>query len=201
VFTGEHENGTFALLATTLLQPRQIVFAKFIAVTRLMLVLLAIIISPAVIPFLAAHAIYHQTPLTVVAACTLTCLTWTLALVAIGLTWSLFTKRTTAALIGTYLTGAALALGPLLLFQVIRSFTNLPDRWAAFAMPLSPLAHHMALAPTSSLLQRDTLVQWAPMSGGWDGWSLFVGGGILLTCTLIAIMVWRLDGVWRRAQG
>lgn len=197
MFTGEHENRTFALLVTTLLEPRQIVLAKFLSAARLVLLLLAILIAPSLVAVLYAHSAYiRDMALASAALAFAVCAGWALLLVAISLAWSMASRRTTAALVASYLTAAGLFLGPLLIHQIIISFPLLPDAWAPFLLPLSPLTHLFALAPgkiSATLLPPDVL-----SASGAPQAAVYAAALTLATALLVALMIRAYEWTWRR---
>jgi ABC-type transport system involved in multi-copper enzyme maturation permease subunit len=200
MFTGEHENRTFALMATTLLRPRQIVMGKFITGARLVLLLLGILIAPTLPALAYAHfSFIRGFSWSEFALCMALCLLWAFALIALGLMWSLVSRRTTSALVATYLTGGAILAGPLLIHAVVMSFPVLPDDWASIALPLSPLSHLFAIAPgemSPTLLPRAV----AEVSGR-SGGLVFLAGTLIATALALEMMILSHDWVWRRWRG
>jgi ABC-type transport system involved in multi-copper enzyme maturation permease subunit len=193
MFTGEHENRTFQLLATTLLRPHQIVLGKFLVAVRLMLLLLGLLIAPTAPGVLYGQLTYAVQPIGAVLMSYALCLAWAVGLVTIALEWSLVSRRTTGALVGAYLTGAGLFFGPFLFAQIVASFTDLPQAWARIPMALSPIAQMQALLPAEGssavvLGQADALA-----NAG-----LHVAAVLLGSLTLLGVMISRCDWTWRR---
>ncbi|MBN1476666.1 ABC transporter permease [Candidatus Sumerlaeota bacterium] len=200
MFTGEHENRTFSLMATTLLRPRQIVMGKFLTGARLVLLLLGILIAPTLPALAYAHLSFIRGfTLGEFILCLVICLLWALALVALGLMWSLISRRTTTALVATYLTGGAILAGPLLIHAVVMSFPALPDAWAGVALPLSPLSHLFAIAP-GEMSEVLFPAEGMTVSGGGGG-LLFLSGALIATALALGAMTLGHDWVWRRWRG
>jgi ABC-type transport system involved in multi-copper enzyme maturation permease subunit len=195
LFTSEHENETFSLLATTLVTPREIVMGKVYVGLRLSLVLLALLILPTM-PALVFSQLQSQIiSVPALLALIATCVLWATALVAISLAWSASSRRTTAALIGSYLTGAAILVGPLLVQTVVVNFTSLPEAWANAGLTLSPLSHLYALGLPQGTRDVPTF---AILGSEWTRWSLCAALLAILSVGLPLLIMARLERTWRR---
>ena len=151
--TQERERQTLALLLTTLLRPGQIVLAKLMAALRVSTVLTFLLTEQLLLGYVLVPELREQWPSLAIflAIIAVTCLATT----TIGLLCSALARRTTVAMVLTYLAVLVLFVGPVGLGRFLRSFTEIPESRlealtvtspysAAFSLPISSSTRMLA---------------------------------------------------------
>jgi ABC-type transport system involved in multi-copper enzyme maturation permease subunit len=123
--TQERERQTLELLLTTLLQPSQIIFAKLISSLRISTVLTLLLTEQIVLAYVMVEDL-HPNWLSmfiffaiILATCLLTS--------TLGLFCSVLCRKTSAAMILTYVVMLALFFGPIAIVQFLQPFTTLSE--------------------------------------------------------------------------
>lgn len=136
--TQERERKTLGLLLTTLLTPGRILSAKLMAALRVSTVLTFLLTEQLLLAYLLIEELRNQfwalfIYLAIIAA---TCLITT----TVGLTCSALTRRTSAAMVLTYVTLLFLFWGPIGGRSFLRAFTDLPETTLSTLTVTSPFA-------------------------------------------------------------
>jgi ABC-type transport system involved in multi-copper enzyme maturation permease subunit len=145
--TQERERQTLALLLTTLLTPGKIVFAKLLAALRVSTVLTFLLVEQLVLAYLLVPELRDRpwTFLIYLLIIATTCLATT----SIGLLCSSLARKTSAALVMTYMTLLFLFAGPVGLSQFLLSFTEINEERLASLTVISPYAAAMSVPATT----------------------------------------------------
>jgi ABC-type transport system involved in multi-copper enzyme maturation permease subunit len=136
--TQERERQTLELLLTTLIQPGQIIIAKLISALRVSTVLTLLLTQHIVLAYVMVDDLRGNflSMFLFFAIILATCLLTS----TIGLFCSVLCRKTSAAMILTYLIMLALFLGPLGVKQFLQPFTNLTDAQISRFTVTSPFA-------------------------------------------------------------
>jgi ABC-type transport system involved in multi-copper enzyme maturation permease subunit len=123
--TQERERQTLELLLTTLLQPGQIIFAKLVSSLRISTVLTLLLTEQIVLAYLMVEDLQANWPSIFIffAIILATCLVTS----TLGLFFSVVCRKTSAAMILTYVAMLFLFLGPIAIFQFLQPFTELSE--------------------------------------------------------------------------
>jgi ABC-type transport system involved in multi-copper enzyme maturation permease subunit len=123
--TQERERQTLELLLTTLLQPGQIIFAKLVSSLRVSTVLTLLLTEQIVLAYVMVEDLHPNflSMFIFFAIILVTCLFTS----TLGLFCSVLCRKTSAAMILTYLIMLALFLGPIAIVQFLQPFTTLSD--------------------------------------------------------------------------
>ena len=136
--TQERERQTISLLLTTLLGPGRIVWAKLVAALRVSTVLTfllteQIFLAYALIPELRTR---FWTMFVFLAIIAMTCLVTT----SVGLFCSSIVRRTSVAMVMTYMTLLVLFVGPVGVGRFLQGFTDIPEEKLAALTITSPFS-------------------------------------------------------------
>jgi len=157
--TQERERNTLSLLLTTLLRPGQIVRAKLVAALRVSTVLTFLLTEQILLAYIMLQELWDRlwTLLVFLLIILVTCLATT----TIGLLWSALSRKTSTAMVMTYLTLLLLFAGPLGLRFYLQGFSSVSDQkiaaWtltspysAAFSVPMEPPRSETRTRPRST---------------------------------------------------
>ncbi|HEV3164326.1 MAG TPA: ABC transporter permease subunit, partial [Isosphaeraceae bacterium] len=136
--TQERERRTLSLLLTTLLKPGQIMVAKLLAALRVSTVLTFLLTEQLLLGYILVPELREQiwTLGIFLAIIAMTCL----ATSTIGLLWSALSRRTSAAMVLTYMTLLVLFAGPVGLGWFLQGFTDIPEARLAALTVTSPFS-------------------------------------------------------------
>lgn len=178
-FSQERERGTMDLLRTTLIQPEQVIWGKFLAAARCTGVLVLLLSIPVGLGTLLAPKVtlletaQHLTTLAMALAAT----------TAIGLFFSLALRSTFLSMVWTYLTILGLFVGPIATVTILRVYTSLPASTVWLVAPLSPF---YAIFATGDWDGREAVAPGAPPDL-W-GWYLLVYAFITVALLLAMLL-------------
>jgi ABC-type transport system involved in multi-copper enzyme maturation permease subunit len=195
--TQERERQTLELLLTTLIRPGQIIFAKLVSSLRISTVLTLLLTEQIVLAYVMVEDL-HPNWLSmfiffaiILATCLLTS--------TIGLFCSVLCRKTSAAMILTYVVMLALFFGPIAIGQFLQPFTTMSDAEisrftitspfsAIFSVPL----HFRDTTSASRMVVKAT-------GGGFPVHWIFLGFSVGLSAVLLFLMdiLFRLR--WRAA--
>ena len=202
--TQERERQTMALLLTTLLRPGQIVRAKLLAALRVSTVLTfllteQLLLGYALVPELRGQIVTLFIFLAIIAV---TCLAST----TVGLLCSALARRTTVAMVLTYMTLLVLFVGPVGLGRFLRSFTEIPESRLAALTISSPFAatFSLSLEPARAPIADDAALHTrhrpeAPSAFGLPVWAAFLAFYPPLCLVLYGITLLAFRWRWWRA--
>jgi len=130
--TQERERQTLSLLLTTLLTPRRIILAKLLAALRVSTVLTFLLTEQLFLAYFLVRELRDRiwTLLVFLLIIATTCLATT----TIGLLCSTLSRRTSVAIVLTYMTLLALFIGPVGLDWYLQGFSFTPERLAALTI-------------------------------------------------------------------
>jgi len=202
--TQERERQTLNLLLTTLLTPGRIVFAKLVAALRISTVLTFLLTEQLVLAYLMVEELRDRfwNLFIFMAIIAVTCLATT----TIGLLCSSLSRRTSVALVATYMTLLLLFVGPVGLGRFLEGFTEISEaRLASFTVgsPFSAALSVPVLSPgrsfgpaESQLLTTDAL----------PGWNIPVWAAFLVLCPPVCGVLYGATYLafsyrWWRASG
>ncbi len=177
--TQERERQTLELLLTTLLQPGQIIFAKLISSLRVSTVLTLLLTEQIILAYVMVEDLHPNFPSMFIffAIILATCLFTS----TLGLFCSVLCRRTSAAMILTYLIMLGLFLGPIAAVQFLQPFTTLSEAQISRFTISSPFAAIFAVPLTISGTNDATR---AAAAGGlpvhWLYLAFAIGGSIVL---------------------
>jgi ABC-type transport system involved in multi-copper enzyme maturation permease subunit len=142
--TQERERKTLALLLTTLLRPGQIVCAKLLAALRVSTVLTFLLTEQLLLGYLLVPELRERlwTLPVFLAIVAVTCLTTT----TVGLLCSALARRTSVAMVLTYLVLLILFVGPVGLVWYLQAFTAIPEERLAALTVTSPFSATFSIA-------------------------------------------------------
>jgi ABC-type transport system involved in multi-copper enzyme maturation permease subunit len=165
--TQERERQTLALLLTTLMRPGGIVLAKLIAALRVSTVLTFLLTEQLLLAYVLLPELRNLfwTLLVFLVIIATTCL----ATSTIGLLCSALSRRTSVAMVLTYLTLLVLFVGPVGLGWYLQGFTTISEEelaWAtvsspysaAFSLPMPPAQGQHSMGDGSGEKERQTLL-------------------------------------------
>ena len=141
--TQERERQTLALLLTTLLRPGKIVFAKLLAALRVSTVLTFLLTEQLLLAYGLLEELRNRiwTLGVYLAIIAVTCL----ATSTVGLLCSSLSRRTSVALVTTYMTLLALFVGPVGLGWYLEGFPDISERQLASLTITSPYSAAMSV--------------------------------------------------------
>ena len=189
--TQERERQTLNLLLTTLLTPGKIVFAKLIAALRVSTVLTFLLTEQLLLAYLLIPELRDRvwTLLVFLAIIATTCL----ATSTIGLLCSALSRKTSVAMVVTYMTLLVLFVGPVGVGKYLEGFANMSYSQigaltitspysAAFSLPMKPGNLSLTSVTDGSLIQPEITV----VPGiGLPVWAVF-----LLLYPLLAVVLY-----------
>ncbi len=207
--TQERERQTLSLLLTTLLRPGKIIFAKLIAALRVSTVLTFLLTEQLLLAYLLLPELRNRIWTLVVYL--LIILTTCLATSTVGLLCSALSRKTSVAMVSTYMTLLLLFVGPVGLGWYLEGFESITEERLAVLTITSPYSAALSVPMHSfhaSASFSDTAFEILPAAevsvGG--GWTLPVWAIFLLMypplCTLlfgVTYVAFRLR--WWRAGG
>jgi len=142
-FTQERERATLELLLTTLLRPDQICWAKLLASLRVSTVLTLLLTEQIVLGFLLQPVLRENWPVLILyyAIILVTCL----AANTVGLFCSMLCRKTSAAMVLTYVVLLVLFVGPLGAHRFLETFTDWTYDQLAGVTMTSPFAASLSV--------------------------------------------------------
>jgi len=189
--TSERERETLDLLLVTLLSPWQILWGKLISALRVSTVLTCFLLWPLVLAcaLVPTYWTNWRTLLGYLVVVLLTSVTTS----TLALFCSVLFRKTSVAMMISYLVMAALFLSPIAIIEFGRSFFSVGSQWLNFVAALSPFGATFNLPLDHRVLGERARV------GDWSIWFGFVGFDIVLVGTLVATMLWLFKVRWRVA--
>jgi ABC-type transport system involved in multi-copper enzyme maturation permease subunit len=177
--TQERERQTLALLLTTLLRPGKIVFAKLIAALRVSTVLTFLLTEQLLLAYILLYELRNRfwTLLVFLLIIATTCLVTS----TIGLLCSALVRRTSTAMVLTYLTLLLLFVAPIGLEQYLQGMSSVTDEQLAQLTITSPFS--AALSVPMHTLRKDV----------WSGQDPAVAQSVLVPITArLGLPVWAI---------
>jgi ABC-type transport system involved in multi-copper enzyme maturation permease subunit len=194
--TQERERQTIELLLTTLLKPGQIIFAKLVSSLRVSTVLTLLLTEQILLAFVMVEELYPNwmNLLIYFAIILATCLLTS----TLGLFCSVLCRKTSAALILTYLIMLALFLGPIALMQFLLGFTEMTELEIGRFTLTSPFAAILSVP----LWFRDSslVVPGAALAAAMPVYWYYLGIAIGLSFCLLLLMDLLFRLRWRAAS-
>ena len=194
--TQERERQTLELLLTTLLRPSQIVIAKLISSLRVSTVLTLLLTEQILLAYAMVPDLYSnwRSLLLYFAIILITCLFTS----TLGLFWSVLSRKTSAAMILTYLTMLALFFGPIGIMQFLRTFTELSDAQISIVSVSSPFA--AILSVPLHFTDYDTKTKAVEAAAGLATHWVYLAFALSLSVLLLLSMVILFRVRWRAAS-
>jgi ABC-type transport system involved in multi-copper enzyme maturation permease subunit len=205
--TQERERQTLALLLTTLLRPGTIVVAKLLAALRVSTVLTFLLTEQLLLAYFLLPEL--RTRFWTLGVYLLIIATTCLATSTIGLMCSALTRRTSAAMVTTYLTLLALFVGPVGLGWYLEGFGSITEqRLASFtitspysaAMSVPMHVYRPSMSTDAIQVTPSVLVNVAPALG-LPVWAIFLCLYPPLCILLFAVTYLAFRWRWWRAGG
>jgi len=189
--TGERERDTLELLLTTILTPWQILWGKLLASLRIASVLTAFLVWPILLAWALPQWIYLPDTLTILGYLSIivtACLTTTI----VPLFFSVVTRKTSVAMMSSYVVLVLLFLAP----PAVESFARLfyPDA------PLTRLVAQCTFtSPFSTAFNLPLSLGQTKMAiaGNWPVYLRFLACYAALDGGLVAVIVWLFNMRWR----
>ncbi len=146
--TQERERQTLGLLLTTLLRPGQIVLAKLVASLRVSTVLTFLLTEQLLLAYALIPELRGQwwTLLIFLMIILMTCVLTT----TIGLLCSALSRRTSVAMVLTYMSLLLLFVGPVGTFKFFQNFSKVDERKLSVLTVVSPFAAAFSVDPAST---------------------------------------------------
>ena len=206
--TQERERQTMSLLLTTLLQPGRILIAKLLAALRVSTVLTFLLTEQLLLAYFLLHElrvrIWTLGVFLVIVA--VTCLVTT----TIGLLCSALSRKTSVAMVLTYMSLLILFVGPLGLDWYLQGFSNIPQ-WKRAALTVSsPFSAAFSIPMHPSRFQvvgnEDPVIPSALLIPVLPGFGVPVWGAFLLVYPPICLLLYGISYMafryrWWRAGG
>ena len=208
--TQERERQTLALLLTTLLRPGKIVFAKLLAALRVSTVLTFLLTEQLFLAYFLLPELRERlwTLLIFLLIIATTCLATT----TVGLLCSSLSRKTSVAMVTTYMTLLLLFVGPVGLGWYLQSFESVSEQRLAALSVTSPFSAALSVQMRKSAtvsnstndapntLTESTPVRFAP-GVNVPVWAVFLGLYPPLCCGLFGITYLAFRMRWWRAGG
>ena len=207
--TQERERQTLALLLTTLLRPGKIVTAKLIASLRVSTVLTLLLTEQLFLAYFLLTEL--RTRIWTLGVFMLIILTTCLTTSTIGLMCSALSRRTSVAMVTTYMTLLILFAGPLGLSWYLQGFESITDQQLATLTVTSPFSAALSVpmhvyrpggfSNETTQVEKTVLV---PIGGGslkLPVWAIYLSiyPPVCLVCFAVTYMAFRVR--WWRAGG
>jgi ABC-type transport system involved in multi-copper enzyme maturation permease subunit len=195
--TQERERQTLELLLTTLLQPGQIIFAKLVSSLRISTVLTLLLTEQIVLAYAMVEDLHPNWMsmfmffAIILATCLLTS--------TLGLFCSVLCRKTSAAMILTYVAMLLLFFGPIAIVQFLQPFTTLSE---------SEISRYTVTSPFSAIFSvplhfRDTTSSTRlvakSVGGGFPAHWIYLGFAVGFSLLLLALMDLLFRLRWRAA--
>lgn len=207
--TQERERQTLALLLTTLLRPGKIVFAKLIAALRVSTVLTLLLTEQLLLAYFLLPELRYR--IWTLGVFFLIILTTCLATSTVGLMCSALSRRTSVAMVSTYMTLLLLFVGPVGLGWYLEGFESITEERLAVLTVTSPYSAALSVpmhAYHSSANFSDATIEVLPatevrVGGGWSlpVWALFLALYPPLCVVLFGVTYLAFRLRWWRAGG
>ena len=207
--TQERERQTLALLLTTLLRPGTIVFAKLMAALRVSTVLTFLLTEQLFLAYFLLPELRNRfwTLIIFLLIIATTCL----ATSTIGLLCSALSRKTSVAMVTTYMTLLALFVGPVGLGWYLQSFESVSEQKLAALSITSPFSAALSVpmhvnrtvtgyASDAINVVETTPVRFAP-GLNLPVWAVFLGLYPPLCCVLFGVTYLAFRWRWWRAGG
>jgi ABC-type transport system involved in multi-copper enzyme maturation permease subunit len=207
--TQERERQTLSLLLTTLLTPGRIILAKLLAALRVSTVLTFLLTEQLLLAYFLVRELRDRiwTLLVFLLIIATTCLATT----TIGLLCSTLSRRTSVAIVLTYMTLLALFVGPVGLGWYLQGFSFTPERLAAltitspysaaFSIPM-PLNRGTGFSIEQPNVPPPVMVELIPGLGlGLPAWAWFLMLYPPLCLVLFGVTFLAFRWRWWRAGG
>jgi ABC-type transport system involved in multi-copper enzyme maturation permease subunit len=190
--TSERERETLDLLLVTLLSPWQILWGKLVSALRVATVLTCFLLWPMVLACVLVSTYWAnwQTILGYLVIVFLTSITTS----TLALFCSVVFRKTSVAMMFSYLLMAVLFMSPVALVEFGRSFFASSGPWLERIAFLTPFGAAFSLPLDHRVLGDRARV------GDWSIWLAFVTFDVALIASLVAVMLWLFKVRWRVAS-
>jgi ABC-type transport system involved in multi-copper enzyme maturation permease subunit len=206
--TQERERQTLALLLTTLLRPGKIIFAKLLAALRVSTVLTLLLTEQLFLAYFLLQELRYR--IWTLGVFMLIILTTCLATSTIGLMCSALSRKTSVAMVTTYMTLLFFFVGPLGLGWYLQGFESITEQQLATLTVTSPFSAALSVpmhvyrpggfSNEVAQLEKTVLV---PIGGGYalPVWAIFllIYPPICILCYAVTYLGFRWR--WWRAGG
>jgi len=207
--TQERERQTLSLLLTTLLRPGKIVFAKLVAALRVSTVLTLLLTEQLLLAYFLLPELRNR--LWTLGVFFLIILTTCLATSTVGLMCSALSRKTSVAMVTTYMTLLVLFVGPVGLGWYLEGFESISEERLAVLTVTSPYSAALSVPMHkyySTANSSEGAIEVLPptlvgVGGGWSlpVWALFLALYPPLCAILFAVTYLAFRLRWWRAGG
>ncbi len=190
--TSERERETLDLLLVTLLSPWQILWGKLVSALRVATVLTCFLLWPMVLAC-GLVTTYWPNWLTVLGYVIVVLLT-SVTTSTLALFCSVVFRKTSVAMMMSYLIMAVLFMSPIAIVEFGRSFASVATPWLDSLALLTPFGATFSL-PLDHKVLGDHV-----RAGNWSIWLAFVAFDLTLIAALAGAMLWLFKVRWRVAS-
>jgi ABC-type transport system involved in multi-copper enzyme maturation permease subunit len=186
--TQERERQTLELLLTTLLQPGQIIFAKLVSSLRISTVLTLLLTEQIILAYVMVEDLHPnwQSMFIFFAIILATCLLTS----TLGLFCSVLCRKTSAAMILTYIGMLLLFFGPIAIVQFLQPFTTMSE---------SEIKRYTVTSPFSAIFSVPLHFKDTSSGGAFPVHWFYLGFAVVLSLVLLAFMDLLFRMRWRAA--